>query len=104
MKFNSKDFRRLLGTNNNNLSITLEMSAVGIYWGRKRTFHINWLQVDCEQHVSYGCENGNEILDNVSLNISSQVWKILTKCRAYNLTDTVSSSVMQVTHVEEGWI
>lgn len=30
MKFNNKDVRRLLGTNNNNLSITLEMSVVGI--------------------------------------------------------------------------
>lgn len=80
--------------NNNNLSITLEMSAVGIYWRWKRTFHIHWSQVDYVQHVSYGCENGNVIPDNVSLNISSRVWKMLAKCKAYNLTDTVSDSVM----------
>lgn len=71
MKFNGKNFRRLLGTNNNNLSITLQISAVGIYYGRKGIFHINWLPGDYEPHVSYSCENGNVILDNVSLNISS---------------------------------
>lgn len=57
MKFNDKNFRRLLGTNNNNLSITLKITAVGIYYGREKTFHINWLQVNHKQHVSYNCEN-----------------------------------------------
>jgi len=67
MKLNSKDFRGFLGNNN-------KIQAVGIYWGRKRTFNINLLQVDYKQHVSYDCENGNVILDKVGLNISSQVW------------------------------
>lgn len=70
MKFNGKNFRRLLGTKNNNSSITQKISAVGIYYGRERTFHINWSQVNYE-HVLFGCENGNVILDDVSLNTSS---------------------------------
>lgn len=35
MKFNSKNFRRLLGTNKNNPNVTLKISAVGIYYGRE---------------------------------------------------------------------
>lgn len=103
MKFNSKDFRkRLLGTNNNNLSITLEMSSFRINWGRKRTVHINWLQVDHEKYVLDGYENGNVILGNVDLNIFTQDWKTLIKCRAHNLKDTANSYVILLNHVEEG--